>query len=113
MNEIQSKLNDIQTMINGLYDGGDVTEAARSSLQYTLNEAQKVVKNITYEPVLATGLTNEQILDEAARRKANIALQYEDYSLETWTVATKLLPYRKAYLLDDGSIRKFRIEYDI
>ena len=53
MNEIQGKLNDIQTMLNGLYDGGDVTEAARSSLQYTLNEAQKVVKNITYEPVLA------------------------------------------------------------
>lgn len=55
MNEIQSKLDSIQTMLNGLYDGGDVTEAARSSLQYTLNEAQKVVKNITYEPVLATG----------------------------------------------------------
>ena len=55
MNEIQRKLNDIQTMLSGLYDGGDITEAARSSLQYTLNEAQKVVKNITYEPVLATG----------------------------------------------------------
>lgn len=55
MKEIQSKLDDIQTMLNGLYDGGDVTEAARSSLQYTLNEAQKVVKNITYEPLLAAG----------------------------------------------------------
>ena len=55
MNEIQKKINSIQTMLDGLYEGGDVTEAARSSLQYTLNEAQKVVKNITYEPVLATG----------------------------------------------------------
>lgn len=98
------------TEVKTMADGGVVEFIDRAKF-YDL--AQKLVKIITYEPVLATGLTNEQILDEAARRKANIALQYEDYSLETWTVATKLLPHRKAYLLDDDSIRKFRIEYEM
>jgi hypothetical protein len=77
-------------------------ETAYWYLQKLRNEIERV-KNIAYEPVLATGLTNGQILDEAARRKANIALQYEDYSIETWTVATKLLSHRKVYLFDDGS----------
>lgn len=81
MNEIQSKLNDIQTMLNGLYDGGDVTEAARSSLQYTLNEAQKVVKNITYEPVLAV-VSDDEIKERAKARTTFPVTAYPNKQFE-------------------------------
>ncbi len=38
---MKNKINDIEVMLNGLHDGGDVTDAAKSSLQYTVNEAKK------------------------------------------------------------------------
>lgn len=53
------------------------------------------------------------ILNEAIRRKAKHSLQYADYSLSTWTVSSDLLEHRKKALLDDGSIRKIRIEYEM
>jgi len=111
MDKIQQEIDYMKKYINAMKKHD--TSGDCDNLLIHLNNIQEQVKIITYEPVLATGLTNEQILDEAARREANISLQYEDYSLETWTVATKLLPHRKAYLLDDGSIRKFRIEYEM
>ena len=41
------KIKNIEVMLNGLYDGGDVTEAARSSIQYTINEAKKKALTLT------------------------------------------------------------------
>ena len=55
----------------------------------------------------------EEILNEAQRRKAKHSVQYADYSLDTWTVASDLLEHRKINLLNDGSVRKVRIEYEM
>jgi len=55
----------------------------------------------------------EEILNEAQRRKAKHSVQYADYSLDTWTVPSDLLEHRKINLLNDGSVRKVRIEYEM
>ena len=55
----------------------------------------------------------EEILDEAQRRKAKHSVQYADYSLDTWTVPSDLLEHRKINLLNDSSVRKVRIEYEM
>ena len=57
--------------------------------------------------------TMEKILNEAQRRKSKHSVQYADYSLDTWTVASDLLEHRKINLLNDSSVRKVRIEYEI
>lgn len=63
MSEMQKKINSIQSMLDGLFEGGDVTEAARSSLQYTLNEAQEAAENTTRAPTLAVVALNDKIVD--------------------------------------------------
>ena len=55
----------------------------------------------------------EEILNEAQRRKAKHSVQYDGYSLDTWTVANDLLEHRKNALLNDSSVRKVRIEYEM
>jgi len=55
----------------------------------------------------------EEILNEAQRRKAKHSVQYADYGLGTWTVANDLLEHRKNALLNDSSVRKVRIEYEM
>jgi len=55
----------------------------------------------------------EEILNEAQRRKSKHSVQYAYYSLDTWTVASDLLEHRKINLLNDGSVRKVRIEYEM
>ena len=55
----------------------------------------------------------EEILNEAQRRKAKHSVQYAGYGLGTWTVASDLLEHRKINLLNDGSVRKVRIEYEM
>jgi len=55
----------------------------------------------------------EEILNEAQRRKSKHSVQYADYSLDTWTVANDLLEHRKINLLNDSSVRKVRIEYEM
>jgi len=55
----------------------------------------------------------QQILDEAQRRKAKHSVQYAGYGLGTWTVASDLLEHRKNALLNNSSVRKVRIEYEM
>ena len=55
----------------------------------------------------------EEILNEAQRRKLKHSVQYADYSLDTWTVASDLLEHRKNALLNDSSVIKVRIEYEM
>jgi len=61
---------------------------------------------------LAPVITLEEILRDAVKRKAKYAIQFADYSSDTWTVAVELTQNRMDKLLDDSSVRKFRIEYD-
>jgi len=74
-------------MLDGLYEGGDVTEAARGSLRYTLGEAKKVVKNITYEPVL-TPFIHKAIIEDIELQKLRAKI-VEIYFLATPTVILK------------------------
>ena len=55
----------------------------------------------------------EEILNEAQRRKSKHSVQYAGYGLGTWTVASDLLEHRKNALLNDFSVRKVRIEYEM
>jgi hypothetical protein len=40
---MEEHIRTIQIMLDGLYEGGDVSEAARSSLQYAINMAQEAL----------------------------------------------------------------------
>ena len=76
------------------------------------------IKKVVNQAFVLGGVSNcaikmPEILDEAIRREANYAVQYADYSLETWTVASKLNDRRKDNLLTDGSVRKVRLEYEM
>lgn len=69
-------------------------------------------KAINYKPVLPTVLSLEEILRDAVRRKATFQIQFVDYDLDTWTVQSMLTQNRMDKLLDDGSIRKVRLELE-
>ena len=70
------------------------------------------VEILPIQNVSNCALNMTEILNEAIRRQANYSVQYADYSLETWTVASKLNEGRADSLLADGSVRKIRIEYE-
>jgi hypothetical protein len=66
------------------------------------------------KPVLAVvRLSMEEILRDAVRRKATYSFQYADYDLNTWTAPVDLTQNRMDKLLDDGSIRKVRLELEM
>jgi len=58
-------------------------------------------------------LSMEAILRDAVRRKATYQVQYADYDLNTWTAPVELTQNRMDKLLDDGSIRKVRLELEM
>lgn len=58
-------------------------------------------------------LSMEEILRDAVRRKATYSVQYADYDLKTWTAPVELTQNRMDKLLDDGSIRKVRLELEM
>ncbi len=65
-------------------------------------------------PMLAeVRLSMEEILRDAVRRKATYSVQYADYDLNTWTAPVDLTQNRMDKLLDDGSIRKVRLELEM
>ena len=55
----------------------------------------------------------EEILRDAVRRKATYQVQFADYDLDTWTAPCQLTENRMEKLLDDGSIRKVRLELEM
>lgn len=61
----------------------------------------------------AVRLSMEEILRDAVRRQATYQVQFADYDLDTWTVPCKLTENRMEKLLDDGSIRKVRLELEM
>ena len=66
------------------------------------------------KPVLpAVRLSMEEILRDAVRREATYQVQFADYDLDTWTAPCQLTENRMEKLLDDGSIRKVRLELEI
>ena len=82
-----------------------------------MNSTKVSVKHRTRndgKPVLAAvRLSMEEILRDAVRRKATYSVQYADYDLKTWTAPVELTQNRMDKLLDDGSIRKVRLELEM
>lgn len=69
---------------------------------------------ITFKHMLAeVRLSMEEILKDAVRRKATYSIQYADYDINTWTAPVDLTENRMQKLLDDGSIRKVRLELEM
>ena len=58
-------------------------------------------------------LSMEEILRDAVRRQATYQVQFADYDLHTWTAPCQLTENRMEKLLDDGSIRKVRLELEM
>ena len=58
-------------------------------------------------------LSMEEILRDAVRRKATYQVQFADYDLDTWTAPCQLTENRMEKLIDDGSIRKVRLELEM
>jgi hypothetical protein len=58
-------------------------------------------------------LSMEEILRDAVRRQATYSVQYADYDMNTWTAPCDLTQNRMDKLLDDGSIRKVRLELEM
>ena len=66
------------------------------------------------KPMLpAVRLSMEEILRDAVRRQATYQVQFADYDLHTWTAPCQLTENRMEKLLDDGSIRKVRLELEM
>jgi hypothetical protein len=63
--------------------------------------------------VSPTVLSLEEILKDAVRRKATYQVQFADYDLNTWTTPVELTQNRMDKLLNDGSIRKVRLEFEM
>jgi hypothetical protein len=61
----------------------------------------------------AVRLSMEEILRDAVRRQATYQVQFADYDLDTWTAPCQLTENRMEKLLDDGSIRKVRLELEM
>ena len=61
----------------------------------------------------AVRLSMEEILKDAVRRQATYQVQFADYDLDTWTAPCQLTENRMEKLLDDGSIRKVRLELEM
>ena len=61
----------------------------------------------------AVRLSIEEILKDAVRRQATYQVQFADYDLDTWTTPCQLTENRMEKLLDDGSIRKVRLELEM
>lgn len=53
------------------------------------------------------------VLEDAIRRCAKYSVHYVDYSEDTWTVPEKLTVERRDMTLNDNSIDKIRIEFDL
>jgi hypothetical protein len=62
--------------------------------------------------MLPTVLSLEEILRDTVRRKATFQIQFADYDLDTWTTLSMLTQNKMDKLLDDGSIRKVRLELE-
>lgn len=58
-------------------------------------------------------LSMEEILRDAVRRQATYQVQFADYDLDTWTAPCQLTENRMEKLLDDGSVRKIRLELEM
>ncbi len=58
-------------------------------------------------------LSMKDIFQEAVRREAKVAIQYADYTLNEWTVPTKLTSDKVTMLINDGSIRKIYLELEM
>ena len=81
-----------------------------------INTEDKLKDETTHfdKPVLPTvRLSMEEILIDAVRRQATYQVQFEDYDLDTWTAPCQLTENRMEKLLDDGSIRKVRLELEM
>ena len=61
----------------------------------------------------AVRLSMEEILRDAVIRGATYSVQYADYDFKTWTAPVELTQNRVDKLLDDGSIRKVRLELEM
>lgn len=58
-------------------------------------------------------LSMKEILRDAVRRQATHQVQFVNYDLDTWTAPCQLTEDRIEKLLDDGSIRKVRLELEM
>ena len=78
------------------------------------NEETKVQNSTEASTVLAAvRLSMEEILRDAVIRGATYSVQYADYDFKTWTAPVELTQNRVDKLLDDGSIRKVRLELEM
>ena len=78
------------------------------------NEETKVQNSTEASTVLAAvRLSMEEILRDAVIRGATYSVQYADYDFKTWTESVELTQNRVDKLLNDGSIRKVRLELEM
>ena len=84
-----------------------------------MNNKNKKVETSTEAAIVdntvlpAVRLSMEEILKDAVRRQATYQVQFADYDLDTWTAPCQLTENRMEKLLDDGSIRKVRLELEM
>lgn len=78
-----------------------------------LGKLPKLKQDNNVTSVCEVRLSMKEILMDAVRRKATYSVQYDDYDLNTWTAPVDLTQNRMDKLLDDGSIRKVRLELEM
>lgn len=58
-------------------------------------------------------LSMEEILEDAVRRRATYQVQFANFDLDAWTIPCRLTENRMKNLLNDGSVRKVRLELEM
>lgn len=79
----------------------------------TKTQGQNVSQNDAKRELPSVRLSMEEILRDAVRRHATHQVQFVYYDLDTWTAPCQLTEDRMEKLLDDGSIRKVRLELEM
>lgn len=57
-------------------------------------------------------MTKTDFLIEAVNQGVNYSIQYSDYTDETWTAPVLLTHKRLAFIIDDHSVKRIRLEFD-
>lgn len=58
-------------------------------------------------------MTQIEFLIEAAKQEVQYQIQFVDYSPDEWISPCILTPMRLAILLDDSSVKRIRLEFNI
>jgi hypothetical protein len=98
---------------NGVWNNGENDLSQVPSKEKQLGIERSEISEMNDRIKDSRRITIAHILNDCLRRSGSISVQYSDYELDSWTEFEKLTYTRIARILNDGSVRKIRLEIEI